>query len=159
MVTLNSVSSGGAAFMIAKRSTAASRDCVDKLIAERGVEEYLADPLVWRRDVAQELTARLDAPNPELDASSEVLSNEGDMVICALATFALARPRCSSGNESEGCRPMRAVEPESLHAASRCVNGQPRYNWTSAFFDPRALDLPHKLCTSSNRLLSHLATL
>ena len=86
MVTLNSVSSGGAAFMIAKRSTAASRDCVDKLIAERGVEEYLADPLVWRRDVAQELTARLDAPNPELDASSEVLSNEGDMVICNLCS-------------------------------------------------------------------------
>ncbi len=47
---------------------------------------------------------------------------------------------------------MRAVEPESLHAASRCVNGQPRYNWTSSFFDTRALDLPHKLCTSTNRL-------
>ena len=44
------------------------------------------------------------------------------------------------------------VEPESLHAASRCVNGQPRYNWTSSFFDTRALDLPHKLCTSTNRL-------
>ena len=86
MVTLNSVSSGGAAFMIAKRSTTASRDCVDKLIVERGVEEYLADPLVWRRDVAQELTARLDAPNPELDASSEILSNEGDMVICNLCS-------------------------------------------------------------------------
>ena len=36
------------------------------------------------------------------------------------------------------------VEPESLHAASRCVNGQPRYNWTSSFFDTRALDLPQQ---------------
>jgi hypothetical protein len=40
---------------------------------------------------------------------------------------------------------IAAQDAMSFHSASRCVNNRARYAWTSAFFDDRAVDQPHKL--------------
>ena len=55
---------------------------------------------------------------PGVGPASEVLMGEGDLVL---------------------------FEPMSMHSASRCVNGVPRYCWVCSYHDDRVRSLPHKL--------------
>jgi hypothetical protein len=146
IVYLNTVTEGGAPVVVWPRSTAAARDVVEQLRAEQGDDSYHG--VRWRNEVTEELVDRTAAAG----------TGERLQFRTTAASDAAPAPAFDAGVVRLGLEPVEILmeegdmvffEPMSLHSASRCVNGKSRYCWVSAFFDERALEMPHKLYQES----------
>ena len=144
IVYLNDVTEGGAPVVVWPRSTAAVRDVVERLRAEQGDDAYHG--VRWRNEVTEELVDRSATAGEE--------GGERLQFRTSAATDTTPTPPYDAGVVRLGLEPVEVLmeegdmvffEPMSLHSASRCVNGKSRYCWVSAFFDERALEMPHKL--------------
>ena len=137
MVTLNSVSSGGAAIMVARQSAAAAREVIDRRVRDEGQDAYLLDPLKWRSEVAQTLRSQLQAPNPAFDKASEVVSGEGDMIIFDVSTrtptHALLATPCFLLSHQNG------IENDVDGQGTRCTHHRCRSTATRAIHTVRCL--------------------
>jgi hypothetical protein len=131
IVYLNDVAEGGAPIVVWPRAHKAAAEVVQQLRADgaaAGAGEYHG--VRWRDEVIAAMAHHRPGADPEasydtrqidwpgVGPATEVLMGEGDMVV---------------------------FEPMSMHSASRCVNGVPRYCWVASFFDDRVQALPHKL--------------